>query len=388
MVHAGHVAAHRHAAHHVGHRQPLRVVQCRHVGLHSGAWRERRTRVAHPVDRLGKDGVGPVVFRLHDHVVGLGGRDPELVDGHGFHVLPIGGDHLHLQSRNTQIENALRGAVDDPQPDLFARFEQAGPVAVGRCAIHEIGVVVPGDIGQVGRTHAHLVPHLAFGKRLLNAHARRVASEIDGCWLVEIVEIAHLLQVRHHGFRVVVGPVGEQEDMVALGLEALAIPGFDDDGAIDARLFLEAGMAVVPIRPALLQVEFVDKRLARRDAVEAETRHAVHAIGQQHAVPVDRTGDGQAVGHTQSDRIALAPTKHRPGKQAVDRGRRHVAPRQVDRRRADDQVKFFSTQHMSVAKARWSRCLRPRAETAQKGSTGDALNEGAAGWHARQTGTG
>ncbi len=56
-------------------------------------------------------------------------------------------------------------------------------------------------------------------------------------------------------------------------------------------------MAVIPVGAALFDVEPVLVHAVRRDAGEAEARHAIHVGGQQDAVPVDRGVLRQAVTH-------------------------------------------------------------------------------------------
>src|SRR3546814_5802335 len=63
-----------------------------------------------------------------------------------FDVLTVGGNHRHLETRNAYVENGGRRAVDEAQPDLFAGFEDAGPVTRRRGAVHQVGVGVAGDI--------------------------------------------------------------------------------------------------------------------------------------------------------------------------------------------------------------------------------------------------
>src|SRR6266700_3071750 len=51
---------------------------------------------------------------------------------------------------------------------------------------------------------------------------------------------------------------------------------FNNDRSIYSGLFLECGMAVVPVGAALMHREAVDEGLAGRDAGKAQSRHAVH----------------------------------------------------------------------------------------------------------------
>lgn len=90
---------------------------------------------------------------------------------------------------------------------------------------------------------------------------------------------------------------------------------------------------------------------------------------------MDRTGDRQAVRHTQRDRCPLAPPENGPGKQPVDRCRTGIATRQIDRRGTDDQIKFVAAKHLGVAKVclRWG--LSPGAEVAQERGSSNAFDK-------------
>ena len=75
-----------------------------------------------------------------------------------------------------------RRAVDEAQPHLLAGREQAGPVARRRRAVHQIGVGGAADVGEIGRVHAHRVPHAPVARAVAPRPARvDVAQEIaDG----------------------------------------------------------------------------------------------------------------------------------------------------------------------------------------------------------------
>ena len=54
-----------------------------------------------------------------------------------------------------------------------------------------------------------------------------------------------------------------------------------------AKLFLQAGMGVVPIGAAMVQVPAIGKGLARLDSRKRHAWHAVHIERDQQAMPVD-----------------------------------------------------------------------------------------------------
>src|SRR5690606_3916122 len=96
-------------------------------------------------------------------------------------------------------------------------------------------------------------------------------------------------------FRGVIAPVAEHDNMVTVGADRVGVGRVDNDGAIHALLFLEAGVAVVPVGAALFYVERVGKGFAGLDAGKAEAGHAIHLEREDQAVPVDRGVGGQVV---------------------------------------------------------------------------------------------
>ena len=223
----------------------------------TGARRPDRTasvpaRVARAIHRLGEDGEHLGVRRLDDDVVGLGDGDAELVHGHRPHRLSVRRDHRELQAGNPDVEIAHRGAVDESQPHPLTGLEQAGPVRGGRLAVHQVGVGGAGDIGKVGRAHAHLAPGLAIRHGRLPAIRAHVLEEVAQGPLPEVVVVRLLLQLAEDALGVLVGPVGEQHDVFAIGWIAVRIARLDDDGRVDAALLLEPGVAVVPVGPCCL----------------------------------------------------------------------------------------------------------------------------------------
>ncbi len=73
------------------------------------------------------------------------------------------------------------------------------------------------------------------------------------------------------------------------------------------------GMRVVHERPRPARDEFVDERLAHTDRRLGQSGHAVHAVGQALAVPVDAGVLRQAVGDEQAHPVALHHFDRRSG---------------------------------------------------------------------------
>ncbi len=77
------------------------------------------------------------------------------------------------------------------------------------------------------------------------------------------------------------------------------------------------GVRVVHEGAALGERELVDEGLARSDMRLGEPADTVHAVRQQHAVPVNRGVLGQAVGHEDANLVAFDRLDGRAGRLAV-----------------------------------------------------------------------
>src|SRR5690606_10647283 len=117
-------------------------------------------------------------------------------------------------------------------------------------------------------------------------------------------------------------------------------------------LLLETGMAVVPVRTALHDVETVLVRLTAIDAIEAQARDTVHVGRQQDAVPVDRClvamdrAGWQGIADPQVDGGAFSPAQQRRRNRPVDRDRWPRGAGEVHRRLADGQVELGAGQYV------------------------------------------
>src|SRR5262249_39092977 len=109
----------------------------------------------------------------------------------------------------------------------------------------------------------------------------------------------------------------------------------DNYWPINAGLFLERRMAVIPVGAALMDREPVDECLAWRNARKAQAGHAVHRGWSANAVPMDRSRIGEPVRDGRGDCVTLPPSKRRRGYLAVDRGRGSCSTGDVHRHRPD-----------------------------------------------------
>jgi cation transport ATPase len=86
----------------------------------------------------------------------------------------------------------------------------------------------------------------------------------------------------------------------------------DDQRSKQSPLFLEHGVAVIPVSAGLPEIELVSERLARRDRRIRQEGHAVHGIGQQNPMPVNRGLHVHPVVDANHGVVALGETQARP----------------------------------------------------------------------------
>ena len=128
---------------------------------------------------------------------------------------------------------------------------------------------------------------------------------------------------------------------------------------------------MVPICAGLLKLEAIRKGLARRNASKTDAGHPIHLIGQNDAVPVNRGGLTQAIGHPDGDRVALAQAPQ--GGAGIDplmvvamRG----LPVKFHGRLGDHEIDFGSAQHRcSGGDGAWGSVRRRVQQPGQTGRT-------------------
>ena len=294
-----------------------------------------------------------VVCRGDQHVIGLTRAEAEFVDFHGFDVLAVGLHHCQRQSRDTHVVKGVRAAIDETQAQALATLEEAGPVACRGSTVAQKGQRGGREIGEIGRIHAHLLPHAAFVQGCAQSVARDIVKKVEHGWLVEVVVVALHFEFGKQRHRVGVSPVGQQHDMVAIGLNPLAAGGLDDDGTIQTMLFLTPGVGVVPVGAGLQDLELIGERGACRDAVETDAWYAVHVKGQDDAVPVNGGSFLQTVDDADRHRVALAPVQRGGRDGAIDSGGGAEIASVVDGRIVDDQLEVRATEY-------WRRAGRGR----------------------------
>ena len=269
------------------------------------------------VDRFDPQRPGFVTLRFDDHVIGFGHPHAEFIDRHRLDLPAIGGDDGHADPRDAHIHDAHRGAVDQPQPDFFTRFRQQPRLFRRRLAVDHQAIAR--DIGDVGRVHAHRCPLRPVLERFAETELAGILQQLRQGALVEIIIVRITLDVAQDAFGVLAGEFGNQHDMAAVGGDRVGRPGRDDHRAILAGLFLRRRMGVVPIGAVLADRECVGEGLAGLDAGKGvETRGTILGRRHQQAVPVDRGGFRQPVGHPHRFGFALGEVQHRAGHTAVD----------------------------------------------------------------------
>src|SRR5215472_8311507 len=243
-------------------------------------------------------------------------------------------------------------------------------------AVDEIRIGGAADIEDVGRAHAHPAPFETVGDRVGKALALRIVNEGAERSLTVVVVVALEFEIADDSVGALAGPVRQHHDIIAIETLGVAAFGLDDDRAVNARLFLEAGMAVVPVGTTLTHGEAVDEGFARRDTGKAEAGHAIHRRGRAHAVPVDRRRFAEAIGDGKGHGIAFAPAQDRSRDLAVNAGRRDRPAGDVDRHGSDFELELGPAE---------DRCGRgectaqgPRQNHERAGRSG-TLQEAAAG---------
>ena len=223
-----------HSAHaHIGHGQDWRISQCGNFGAHSGAGSQRCDAHARAVHRFCNEGECLVGSGPNNNIIGFGYADLQFICFHRHYILPISLNHGHRKSRDTQVKERHRAAVDNPQPHPFAGIIQQFQIIGGTMPIDEISVGGSGNIKNVGRHHPHLAPHPAFlaGQRI-----------VIGCGSLLIIEIAAalLFQFLHDDMRVHRRKFAKKDDIFAVKCYRVFTRRIDNDWAIMSRLFLQS----------------------------------------------------------------------------------------------------------------------------------------------------
>ena len=123
--------------------------------------------------------------------------------------------------------------------------------------------------------------------------------------------------------------------------DALTAARFDDDGTVDALLFLEPGVRVVPVSASVAQRKFEHVGAASLDGFGGQVGHTIHGIRDEEAVPVQAGLPArQVIVHSDARQVALAEAQGRAGYAAVDGERGARLASELDFGFRDRQIVF------------------------------------------------
>ena len=272
----------------VGHRDVRR--------LHPFAGADEGVAVTGAVHRSRAQRVGAALRYFDHHIPGLGNRDAQALHLPRLDINAVGGDDGHRPAGELDIKVTRCGGVDQPQPDALAGVRRQRLLAL---AVGEEQVVA--DIGRVHRPHAYPRPVQAvFDRR--PAARRDPGPRLHGVFLARVV-VAVFFQVAKNPRRRLVGPVRQHHGVIAFGGDGFLF-GVKNQRAVNAALFLQAAVRVVPVGAGVGHFVLVGERRAGGDRLRRQPRHAVLVVGQQNAVPVHRTLLVQPVAESDAQRVA------------------------------------------------------------------------------------
>jgi len=218
----------------------------RNVARHAASRRQGSAALAGSVNRLRDDPICPLFGWPHDKIIGFSDTNLEFIDVDGLDILSVCLHDRQRKAGNTEIEVGHRRGIDDPKPHALAGGKQACPVSRSIVAIHQIGIGRSGNVGDVGRIHAHFAPIEAIGQRLI------LSRHQSGERLLLHVEVTgRLLELLQQNMRMKGTPVRKHDDMLPIIANRILAIWIDDDRAEQPDRFLHATMAVIPIGASL-----------------------------------------------------------------------------------------------------------------------------------------
>jgi len=145
--------------------------------------------------------------------------------------------------------------------------------------------------GHRPRPNIHDRHALEFPLEVVAEHAETGGAEDAlGAALFECVPFTATLECPVHLVWILIGPVGKQDNMVMIGFFPW-LTRFNNNGAINTALFLQAGVGVIPVGSTLAKGKLIGEYRAGTDRGEAEIRYAVHIRRHEQTVPVDGVFD-------------------------------------------------------------------------------------------------
>ena len=134
----------------------------------------------------------------------------------------------------------------------------------------------------------------------------------------EDVEVRHLIRIRARRARID-PPLAQQIDKVAVRPRLRVFARMNDEHPEQAERHLRhlIVMRVIHIGAVLPHGKLIPESLARLDRLLGQAADAIHAIGQDDAVPMDGRRRGQLVRHVNAQPVALHALDGRPVDLAV-----------------------------------------------------------------------
>lgn len=165
---------------------------------------------------------------------------------------------------------------------------------------------VPGEAVEVYGVGVHRDVGEADADALAEAGDERVGGGPGLAVEGEVVEVEHLDGIRSGGAGVE-SPLMEEDAEVAIGGILFGCFGMNDEEAHHAHGILDhfVVVGVVEVGAVLAEGEFVLEGFAGEDEALREAGDAVHAVGQEEAVPVDAGGFGEVVGDEDANAVAF-----------------------------------------------------------------------------------
>ncbi|VGA29525.1 Uncharacterised protein [Klebsiella quasipneumoniae] len=122
------------------------------------------------------------------------------------------------------------------------------------------------------------------------------------------------------------------------------LPGIDDNGTVYPLLFLQTGMAVVPVSPVLLNLKGVNVGIIRLYAHKTQPRNTIHIGRKNNAVPVNGRLFIKTVFDLQGNGVTFFPAKNGPRQASIDCFGLTLTARDIDGRFTNGQVKLSTLQ--------------------------------------------
>ncbi len=310
MIHTGHVAM-VHAGHtaHVCHSQARRITQLRNSRFHTFFGGQRCPGIAGTPHGFSENGVGLLIFRVDDHIIGFRHTDPELVHVNGLNVVAIGLYNRHVQTGNPYVEVGHGRGVDEPQPDAFSGLKKASPVLLGTFAVDQARKAL--QVLNVRFHHPHVTPGHAVPNGVHQTVFGRVRKKLPHGLLLTVVVIRYHFQVAHDAVTGMGVLVSQLHHVLAVITKRLTLFRFDHNGTIGAIRLLKTRVAVEPVSACLLDRKFISKGFTRLDAWETYAGYTVLIKRKDQPMPVNGRHLIQVIGHVDLDVFAFLEAHHR-----------------------------------------------------------------------------